>query len=626
MNAAAAKLASRVVMWFFAFSVAAGGLLVSLIPSLLLLDPSVATLVVNREAVTLAVAAAVAFVLVALELRKHRYLLRAIALGSRSVDPLEMQELGAEPGRLTRRWLLPHLLAQALFLTPYRPAVVGITTGTSLALLGAVVVAAASLMFYVVARSLFLRAIELAPPEVMREVIEAAERSGRARFRIQRRLRTAVATPVALVAIGSALIANAHLRRADEYSREATARAVARATLEVAPGVVQSAGLEDATARGAELGFSARHTDDARAYSLAQGDDGVSVLSTPLDVGSAVLTFHGSTVPVLGLAPIVVSVLSVALAAMLGGALGRAHSLDLEHATEGIRLLGTEAVIRGGRLSVRPPRFSVVGELETAIERLAERFRVFARAQERAILAREAATRTRGLFFASVSHDLKSPLNAILGFAELVRLEALTPGQAESLDVIERRGRELLALIETILDAARVEAGQLSLIIEPEKTSDLFSDAFAKARDLGGDRTVEIIGEIGNGVSELSVDRVRMARALATLVALAGRQTRLGSVRVRAAADHRGFATIEIEVAGRGRGTERLARMLTAAGQPGGGEHRGLALSLSLSRSIIELHGGTLKAIETASGSPAFQIKLALPGTGPIRLPPIGQA
>jgi signal transduction histidine kinase len=614
MNPAAAKLASRVVMWFFAFSVAAGALLLSVIPTLLLLDPGVAAIAIDREATALAVAGAAALVLVVTRLRKHRYLLRAIALGSRSLEPLEMQELGAEPGRLTRRWLIPHLLAQAVFLSPYKPAVLGITTGTSLALLGAVVVAAASLLFYVVARSLFLRAVELAPPEVMREVVEAAERSGRARFRIQRRLRTAVATPVALVAIGSALIANAHLRRADEYSREATARAVARATLEVAPGVVESAGLDDAIARGEELGFSGHHTDDIRAYSLAQGDDGVSVLSTPLDVGSAVIRFHGSTVPVLGFAPMLVALLTVGLAGALGGALGRAHSIDLEHATEGVRLLGTEAVIRGGRLSVRPPRFGVVGELESAIERLAERFRVFARAQERAILAREAATRTRGLFFASVSHDLKSPLNAILGFAELVRLETLTEGQAESLAVIDRRGRELLALIETILDAARVEAGQLSLIIDREKTSELFGEAFSKARDLGGDRTVEIIGEIGDGVSELNVDRVRMARALATLVALAARQTRLASVRVRAQSDGKGFARIEIEVANR-QGTARLARMLTAAGQPGGGEHRGLALSLSLARSIIELHSGTLTAIETRSGSPAFLARLPLPPT-----------
>jgi signal transduction histidine kinase len=612
MNPAAARLASRVIVSLFAFSIATGVLLVFLIPGLLLLDPFVAAGAVDREIIALAVAGVVALSLVFVELRKHRFLLRALALGSRSVEAFEMQELGNQPGRITRRWLIPHLLAQAIFITKFRPAVLGITTGTSLALLAAVVVSAASLLFYVVVRSLFLRAMELASPEVMREVIEAAERSGRARFRIQRRLRTAVATPVALVAIGSALIANAHLRRADEYSREATARAVARATLESTPGVVESAGLDDAMERAEELGFSARHLPETRPYSVVQGDEGVSVLSTPLDLGSAVLRFHGSTVPVLGLAPVLIALLTVVLAAALGGALGRAHSLDLEHATEGIRLLGTEAVIRGGRLSVRPPRFSIVGELEGAIERLAERFRVFARAQERAILAREAATRTRGLFFASVSHDLKSPLNAILGFTELVRLETLTPGQAESLDVIDRRGRELLALIETILDAARVEAGQLSLIIEREKTSELFGDAFAKARDLGGDRSVEIIGEIGDGVSELTVDRVRMGRALATLVVLAARQARLASVRVRAAADGKGFANISVEVASR-RGAQRLQRMLAAAGQPGGGEHRGLALSLSLARSIIELHGGSLNAVETSSGSPAFVVKLALP-------------
>lgn len=612
MNPAAARLASRVVMSLFAFSIANAVLIVFLIPGLLLLDPAAGAAAVDREIIALTVAGTVALSLVVVELRKHRFLLRALALGSRAVEAFEMQELGSEPGRLTRRWLIPHLVAQAMFVTKYRPGVLGITTGTSLALLGAVVVAAASLLFYVVVRSLFLRATELASPEVMREVVEAAERSGRARFRIQRRLRTAVATPVALVAIGSALIANAHLRRADEYSREATARAVARATLETAPGVVESAGLDDAIASAEELGFSARRSPDARPYSVAQGDDGISVLSTPLDQGSAVLRFHGSTVPVLGMAPMIVALLTVVLAAALGGALGRAHSVDLEHATEGVRLLGTEAVIRGGRLSVRPPRFSAVGELESAIERLAERFSVFARAQERAILAREAATRTRGLFFASVSHDLKSPLNAILGFAELVRLETLTPGQAESLDVIDRRGRELLALIETILDAARVEAGQLSLIIEREKTSELFGDAFSKARDLGGDRSMEVVGEIGDGVSELIVDRVRMARALATLVALAARQARLASVRVRAAADGKGYATIQIEVASR-RGVQRLQRMLAAAGQPGGGEHRGLALSLSLARSIIELHSGTLTAVETSSGSPAFLVRLPLP-------------
>lgn len=614
MNDAAARLAARVIRWVVIFCVVTTVALVSLIPRLLLLDTRVANAAADRELAFLVAAGVVALVLVIARLGKHRYLLRALALGSRSIEPFEMEDLGRESGRLTRRWLLPHVIAEAVLLTPARPKAVDLDAGTSLSLLGAIIVAAASLLLYVVIRSLFLRATELAPPEVMREVIEAAERTGRARWRIERRLRTAVLTPVALVALGTALIASAHVRRADEVARETTARAVARAALELGPGVVESAGLSAAADRVAAFGFSADLSDDPEPYRVIRAEDGTTVVTTPLDAGSAEIRFHGTTVPVLSLGSILVTLFTVALGGALGGTLGRAHTIDLQAATEGVRLLGTEAVIRGGRLPVRPPRFQVVAELEQAIERLAERFRVFASAQERAIFAREAATRTRGLFFASVSHDLKSPLNSILGFAELVRLEPLTPGQAESLAVIDRRGRELLALIETILDAARVEAGQLALVVERMKVSELFGDAFSKARDLVSDRPADIVGEIGDGVGELLVDRVRMARALATLVAFAVRRGRAGAVHVRAAREGEHHAVIEIEVPAGKNTTEPLARFFREAGQPGGGEHRGLALGLSLSRAIVELHGGSLRVLEArSSGNPAFFVRLPLP-------------
>jgi signal transduction histidine kinase len=611
MNDAAAHLGTRVTWWTAAFSLVTTLTLVTGTPWLLLLDSGVADAVSERQLLLLALAGVSAFAFVVARLRRHRYLLRALALGLRSIDPAEMEELGREPGRLTRRWLVPHLVAQAALIW-LRPSLVDFPAATSVALLGGIIIGALSLLYYVAMRSQFLGVAELAPPDVMREAVETAEREGRARLRIKRRLRMAVATPVALVAIGTALISSAHVRRADEVAREATARVLARATLELGPGVAPEAGIEDAVARAAQSGFSARRIDDVQPFSIERSADGVTVLTTPLDIGSAVLSYNGSTVPILGMASLIVACLTVALAAALGSALGQAHTLDLEHATDGVRLLGTEAVISGGRLPVSPPRFAVVAELEAAIERLAERFRVFARAQERAILAREAATRTRGLFFASVSHDLKSPLNSILGFTELVRLEPLTVGQEESLDLIERRGRELLALIETILDAARVEAGQLSLVVERTPMAELFSDAFTRARDLDGDYTARIVSNVGL-TEDVVVDRVRMGRALATLVAFAIRQTRAGTVNVRAQKDGPRHARIRIAMPALKRRTEHLRRLLAAAGRPGAGEHRGLALGLLLARTIIELHGGRLEVEESPMGDPTLSIRVPLP-------------
>ena len=186
--------------------------------------------------------------------------------------------------------------------------------------------------------------------------------------------------------------------------------------------------------------------------------------TAPLDGAAARSPFSADLDPATITGSVAVGLLAVVLAGVLGALFGRTLADDLAQATRSVRLLGTESVIRGGSTQIaRPARYALVADLGRAIEELAQRFRVFAAAQERALDARAAAHRMRGLLFASVSHDLKSPLNAVLGFAELVGQGPLTDAQRESLELIQRRGRELLGLIETILDAARVEAGQLEL-------------------------------------------------------------------------------------------------------------------------------------------------------------------
>src|SRR5690606_28782112 len=178
----------------------------------------------------------------------------------------------------------------------------------------------------------------------------------------------------------------------------------------------------------------------------------------------------------------------------------------------------------------------------------ADRFSVFAQAQEDAIRARAVATRTRGLFFATVSHDLKSPLNSILGFTQLVSLERLSDGQQESLQAIHSRARELLALIETILDAARVEEGQLSLVRDEVMFDDLYKRALSKAAELSPGYTLERYREIETESPPLLVDRVRVLRAVATVVAYSVRSHEGGKMWIRAERESPDSVSIDIDV------------------------------------------------------------------------------
>lgn len=610
MTATAANLRQRVLVWQAVFTAGTTLLLAISVPRLLLLGPVVGTAAGRAVLVAAAGSGIAALVWTWWITWRHRFVLRTLALGSRSVEPFQLEELGKGPWRITFGYTGALIAALALLTLPgTRPALLDITTAVSLALLSAVIVAASALPLHVVVRNAFVSAFELAPPDVMGDAVEAAEKTGVPQRRMSRRVLAAVVAPVTLVAIGSALITNAHLRRADEGGREEGARALARAALELGPGVVGEAGLDDAARRAQELGFSSKVRSQASSYRIVRDENGVVALTTPLDSGSATVRFSGSTVPVLSLESLVIILLAVALAAMIGALLGRALSGDLRIATRGVRLLGTEAVISGGTRMVTPAQFKLVADLGTAIERLAERFHVFAGAQERSIEAREAATRMRGLFFASVSHDLKSPLNAILGFTELVRQEDLTREQTESLDLIQKRGRELLALIEAILDAARVEAGQLSLVHEEVDVADLVWSSIDKGRDLGGERETAMTVDVQEGLPPVRVDPVRLGRALAMFVGHALRTSERPPVRVRAELED-GQVVVEVEVPSTKFSAPQLAAMLNPGGQPGASENRGLALGLSLARSVVELHDGAVEVIDRGVARATFRVSL----------------
>jgi signal transduction histidine kinase len=647
VNRSATRLLPRVVSIELGFALSSAALVSLLTPYFLLLSGEIAVQGATALALGVALGGGAGALGAAIRLFRYRYVVRALAVGSNAVEPSELRRLSEEPKHTIAGWLVPSAIGIIATTTVLRPAILDLTTGVTLCLLGLVITAAASLPLFVLVRAAFLSALELSPHEAMREVVEESEKKGLIGQRISRRMLAAVTTPVVFLAIGAALIVNAHMRRGDERDREETARVFARAALEAGPGVVARAGLDAAMEQGRVLGFSARVSEAPADYGVTRGEDGVVSLTAPLDSGRAEVRFNGSTVGFLSLSSLVVALFATMVASYLGAQLGTTLAHDLRGATRNIRDLGTEVVVSGstsGTRILRAARFQVVAKLGMAIERVAQRFRVFAKAQERAIEARKAAARMRGLFFASVSHDLKSPLNAILGFTDLVRrTESITAGQAESLDFIQRRGRELLALIETILDAARVEAGQLKLMLDWTDAGALLNLAVQKGRDLASDVDVPVVAEVAPDVPKLRIDPVRMQQALATLVAHALRTTDAPSVRLVASLEPerapalttpisvrgpralpvgaRPSLFIELEIHGSGFSVSRLEAMLDPNRDPGVSEHRGLALGLRLARAVTELHGGKIEVKRKGKTYGSFVVTLPAqrtPGSSPV--------
>lgn len=594
-------------------------------PSLILLDWEMTKSVFSVGVYLSILALGLSVLAALLQLRRHRGVLRALSRGNEPVRPLEIGALADLPSAITVQTFLICVVIGCLGLAPgVRPERLDLGRAISLLVLVIMIVAAASLIQYVLLRAATVRLLEMAPLEPITTLLESLELRQIPRRRLLQKFLLAVVTPVALVGVSAVLITHAHMRTLTEQSRKATAILLARVALDPGSSSTKRDVREDAVAAAAQHGFLARIKGPRR-----EGDptfrreaDGELLISVPLEDGQADVRFAAELDPAVMTEGAVIATMFAAFAAIVGVLVGRALSSDIKLATHRVRVLGTDSVLRGATQIARPARFHLIARLGRAIEVLTERFRIFASAQERALEAREAAQRMRGLLFASVSHDLKSPLNAILGFTELVGREELTASQRESLALIENRGRELLALIESILDTARIEAGQLTLMQKPVEVLSLVTEAVRRAHELAGDAQHKIVVEVAEQLPTIPADPSYTSRALAVIVAYAIRsaasEPAARGVRLRAtrSAEPPQGVRIDIELGNRSVSRAELealfARRATSRG-------RGLTLGLSLARSVIELHGGTVRVEDTPDGPPVVMcsLPLTIPGKRP---------
>ncbi len=546
--------------------------------------------------------------------RRVRALLAALAVGSSSGKPEQVLALYDAPSLLSLGNVGFAGLVSIVTLVPsLRPQAIDTYTQLALVLLVLTMVSTATLPAYILMRARVARTLELVSPRVAEEGLRRLGRDVLGRLR--KRYLAAVALPVALVALGASLLADAHARAYEKDARAKDAVDIAHAAFESlgTGGPEDVAGRAEAIEAAAALGFHVQIVPTHEGVeTLRQGDEGETQVTVPLQPGAALVRFGTSRVSGAFAAYVLLAMAAVGLAAILGTRAAAFFDADIALATKEIRRAGVAEVMRG-TIILHEARFSTVTALLEAIDTLGGIFREFASAQQRAIDAREATERMRGLLLASMSHDLKAPLNAVLGFTELVRRNSLTKEQHESLAIIEQRGRELLVLIDTILDSARVEAGELEVTPEPTHVGDVVMSAVLEARDLSVGSEVQIMGEIQPGMPTLLIDSTRIVQALTAVVMTAARFSDKGIVPVRATlpADQGERMRIEVETSGEGLPVAEREKIFDAFKSAESARRQGgLGLGLQLARSIVEIHGGSIEVDNTAHGGMVFRVWL----------------
>jgi signal transduction histidine kinase len=587
---------------------ATGLLVVAFAPRLLLLDAAVlaasTSLVVWGwlALAVLAVGATLATV------RPVRPLLEALEVGAKRVDPKQVMTLYAVPARIVTLGLAGTLVVGlATLAAPLRPDTNDPYTQVELVFLALTMASVAALPAYVAMRASVAGIIELVPVAAAREAIEVLDTRQRRMARLRQRLLMAVVAPVAFVALGASLLVHAHLRTFEASSRMDDATELAQGVFDTVEGDVRGrkAAIEAAHAHGFDVDVSR----SSALLTATRDDEGKTVLTVPLSDGHATVRFESAPSGSGAGLYLALSIVAIAVAGALGWRIGSLFADDVVLATRELDATGVAELLRGARIR-GAPRFQSVASLMEAADQMGGVFREFAGAQERAIDARAATERMRGLFLASMSHDLKAPLNAILGFTDLVGRSQLTDGQRESVQIISQRGHELLYLVDTILDAARVEALELTVSPEWTRVGDVVMPAVLDARELTAGMQVDIIGEIQPGVPRVLVDPARLTQGLTAIILVASRFAEKGNVVVRAAMPTSGEQMrIDVEVSGRGISAADREKIFDAFKHADRARRHGsLGLGPSLARAIVELHGGGIDVDTTEAGGTVFHV------------------
>lgn len=265
-----------------------------------------------------------------------------------------------------------------------------------------------------------------------------------------------------------------------------------------------------------------------------------------------------------------------------------------------------------------------VAELQGTARTFGERLHEIRSTQRKILTGLETAQRVKTVFLANMSHDLKSPLNSVIGFSELMLrgIEGeLTEGQREDVRLIHASGEELLNLINNILDSARLEAGKLELHPEWTPSVELVMSVVKTGMQQVGNKKIEFESEVQPGLPPVYVDPHRISQAIGNIISNAIKFMERGKVTVRAYVHKTGGTpprrTLRIDVTDTGAGIreedkDRIFEAFQQLDRSYSRRSSGMGLGLTLTKKLVDLHDGKLWLTSKIGKGSTFSISLPI--------------
>ncbi len=243
-----------------------------------------------------------------------------------------------------------------------------------------------------------------------------------------------------------------------------------------------------------------------------------------------------------------------------------------------------------------------------------------------ALEAAISASRAKSEFLSSMSHELRTPMNAILGFGQLLQMDSsLAPEQADSAREIVNAGRHLLALINEVLDLARIESGKLTLSMEPVELLELIEECAVLVKSGALRQGLAVHLNAANCQGRWArADRLRLKQVLINLLSNAVKYNRAGgSVHIVCEFKTTGRVRLAVSDTGPGIPEDKLAELFTPFNRLGleAGSIEGSGIGLVISKRLVEMMGGEIGVDSRLGQGCTFWVELA--ETEPLAAPPM---